>query len=409
MLLKKFGEKPGKDFLSLGCPRVAVKFSGTSNLRTLYDKALSLPSPQNLSASFEPYVLPECRAGLIVFVNGEFQPALSRTENLPKKAVILPMTEALKTYGAFIQNQWAREIKEEMDPFAILNAALHRAGVFLYLPPKTIVEQPIQILHILDTQSKPLLMLPRLHLFAGAQSEIRLYATQAILSGAGYCYNGVVDFSIEEDSHVHYIQTAFEQPPGAWNLDAVRCQLKRNSTLTTVAATTGGPTVRYDYRVALTGENGEARLNGIWMLGEKNEAHTHVLVDHQAPHCRSFQLFKGALCDYSHSSFEGKILVRQEAQKTDAFQLNNNLLLSDRAAADSKPNLEIFADDVKASHGATMGQLDKEQLFYMKTRGFSDNQAKNLLVKGFCEEVIAKIELDSLRKRITTISENFVN
>ena len=123
---------------------------------------------------------------------------------------------------------------------------------------------------------------------------------------------------------------------------------------------------------------------GCWT--KKRESHTNVHIEHQAPHCRSHQLFKGVLTDVSRSSFEGKIYVKQAAQKTEAYQLNNNLLLSDRANADSKPNLEIFADDVKASHGATVGQLDAEQLFYLRARGFTDNDAKNLLVDGYAKE-----------------------
>jgi Fe-S cluster assembly protein SufD len=406
--LEKIRKKAWERFLEVGLPTRRSEVFRYLKMRSLYDKTLHLAEKQPLSGSFEHAILPECADGLIVFVNGAFQPHLSRLNGFPKKAVLLPMEEALKTYGSFIQNQWTREIKEESDPFALLNAALHPAAAFLYLPPKTIVETPVQVLHLIDTHGDPLLLLPRLHLFAGAQAHVQLYSTQTILSGEGYFSNGVADFSIEESAHVHYVQTALLQPPMAWTFDALRCQLKRHSTLQTVAATTGGATVRYDYRIALTGENGEAQLNGIGMLAEKNEAHTHVLIDHQAPHCRSMQLFKGALADFSHSSFEGKILVRQEAQKTDAFQLNNNLLLSDRAAADSKPNLEIFADDVKASHGATVGQLDKEHLFYMKTRGFAESQAKSLLVRGFCEEVIAKVDLPSLRSQIKRCSENFI-
>ena len=156
--------------------------------------------------------------------------------------------------------------------------------------------------------------------------------------------------------------------------------------------TEGAKTVREDYKIALNGENGEADLNGLWVLKEKNECHVNVMIEHVAPHCRSNQLFKGVLDDFARSSFEGKIWVRKEAQKTDAFQLNNNLLLSDHANADSKPNLEIFADDVKASHGSTMGQVDEEQLFYLKTRGFSKEVAEKFLVRAFCQEVLQKYE-----------------
>lgn len=409
-VLEKIRGKAWERFLEMGLPSRRSEVFRYVKLRLLYEKLLALaPPPQELPKGFETHILPECSQSCIVFVNGFFQPSLSRMGDFPKKVALLPLEEALKTYGSFLNNQWTREIKEETDPFALLNASLHRSGAFLYLPPKTILEKPVQILHLIDAaQGEKWLMLPRLHIFAGVQSQIQLVSTQGILSGEGYCYNGLVDCSVEEDAHVRYVQTALDQPEKTWVFDALRCQLKRNSTLQTVAATTGGSSVRFDYRISLTGENCEAHLNGIGMLSGKNEAHAHVLMDHQAPHCRSLQLYKNALADVSHSSFEGKILVRQEAQKTDAFQLNNNLLLSDNAAADSKPNLEIFADDVKASHGATMGQLDKEELFYMKTRGFSEPLAKSLLVKGFCNEVIEKIDLPSLRSQIIAISENFV-
>ena len=138
--------------------------------------------------------------------------------------------------------------------------------------------------------------------------------------------NTAVDCVIEEEAHVHYTQIALDEPSKAWHFDAFRATLKRNSTLKTVSMTEGGPTVRFDYRVALIGENAEASLNGVWLLNQNHEVHTHVIVDHQAPNCRSMQLYKGILNDFSHSSFEGKILVRQLAQKTEAFQLNNNLL-----------------------------------------------------------------------------------
>jgi Fe-S cluster assembly protein SufD len=253
-----------------------------------------------------------------------------------------------------------------------------------------------------------MLIMPRLHIFAGTQSQLALFSNKAILSGQGYCVNGVVDIAIEDDAHVRYTHVDFDEPSEVFHFEALRGYLKRNSTLKTVQATDGGLSVRHDYRVALTGENAEALLNGVWMLNGKNEAHYHVLMDHQAPLCRSMQLFKGALSAVSHSSFEGKILVRQAAQKTQAFQLNNNLLLSDRATADSKPNLEIFADDVKASHGATIGQLDEEQLFYMKTRGFDSVEAKNLLVHAFCKEVIDLITLPSLLKDVTQRANRYL-
>lgn len=407
--LQKVKSRAWDHFLELGLPTRKTEVFRYIKLKSLYAQAFQSPSssdinPQNLNSS----IYPECQQSLLVFVNGFFKPELSRLEALPKKMVICPLTEAMRTYGALLNNQWAKGMKEETDPFAALNAALHQEGLFIYLPPRTIVETPLQILHIIDVQETPALLSPRLHLFAGAQSEVDIYSNKMILSGNKHWTNQVGDFTLEEGAHVRLTQVASKETPDSWHFEATRAFLKRDSRFKTLSITNGSKTVRNDYKAQLSGENGEALLNGLWMLGQTNEAHIHILMEHQAPACRSMQLYKGVLDGASCSSFEGKILVRQAAQKTEAFQLNNNLLVSERAHADSKPNLEIFADDVKASHGATVGQLDEEQMFYMKTRGFSDSQAKNMLVHGFCEEVLAMVMLPSLRDELHQQAKNYM-
>lgn len=397
---RKMRIKAWEHLQALGLPTSKNEVFRYVPLRKFFSRAYVPSQPKHVQPeAIAPHIFPECRNSVIVFVNGFYSQELSSVSALPKRVVITSLDEAAKTYGALLNNHWTKSLKEETDPFALMNACLHDRGAFIYLPPKTILEAPLQILHIIDTDNQPLLIQPRLNLFAGAQSEIKCISSQARLSGAWNAMNGVVECIIEEDSHVHFTQALVEDPEGNWCFEAVRSSLKRNSTFNLVSLTEGSETVRKDYRVTLMGENSEANLNGLSMLDGKSESHTHVLIDHQAPQCRSRQLFKGVLNGTSRSSFEGKILVRQAAQKTDAFQLNNNLLISDRAAADSKPNLEIFADDVKASHGATFGQLDPEQLFMLKSRGIHETQAKNLLVYGFCREVIDMISLPSLLER----------
>lgn len=399
--LQKLRAKAWDHFLGLGLPTRKNDVYRYIKLRSFFAGNYTPSETTKISmAQAEPYILPECRQSVLVFVNGLYAPELSCLDALGKRVVVLPLPEAMRTYGSFLNNQWAKSLKEESDPFVALNAALHRDGIFLYLPPKTIVEMPVQLLNLVDTGDAAMYLMPRMQGFVGAQSEVSLVSTLGVLSGETYAFNMVADIAIEEEAHVRYTQSTYGLANGIWHFDALRSTLKRNSTLKTVNVTEGSATARFDYRAILAGENAEVLLNGVWMLLGKNEAHTHVLVEHQAPYCRSMQLFKGALNDTSHSSFEGKILVRQAAQKTEAFQLNSNLLLSDRANADSKPNLEIFADDVKASHGSTVGQLDSEQIFYMKTRGFSEAAAKNLLVYGFCQEVINLIDVPSLHERL---------
>jgi len=399
--LQRIRAKAWERFTELGLPTRSHDVYRYLRLRSLYSQSYASAKKSEIAfESISPYILPECQQSVLVFVNGFFVSELSRTEQLPKRAVVSSLSGAMRTYSTFLNSRWTSALKEETDPFVALNGALQSEALFFYLPPKTVVDAPIQLLNIIDAKDAPMLVLPRLQAFIGSQSQANFVSTQAVVSGRGYGVNMVVDLAIEEGARVQHTQISTQLADDTWDLTAIRGVLKRDSFFKTVAVTTGAATVRQDYRVTMTGENAEVSLNGLWMLDEKREAHTHVLIEHQAPHCRSMQLFKGVLNGLSRSAFEGKILVRQAAQKTEAFQLNHNLLLSDLAHADSKPNLEIFADDVKASHGATMGQLDKEQLFYMSARGFNLETAKKLLVHGFCEEVLAQIPLDSLKREL---------
>lgn len=344
----------------------------------------------------ERYVLPEALDSSLVFLNGRFAPHLSRTGALPDALVILPLAEAMRSYGAFLRSRLGQEVKEEREPFAALNGALHQGGLFLYVPPNIRLSQPIQILHVaLDGA----LCLPRLHLSAGRQAELSLISTTVNLLGERVWYNGFIDLALEEGARVS-LYGAHCEVGESWLLDSVRATLKRDAHLRIAGVTDGGATVRSDYRVVLAGENAEVELIGGWMVDGHREAHASLFVDHRAPNCRSRQLFKGVVGGAARSGFDGKIYVHPVAQQTDAFQLNNNLITSDGAVAHSKPNLEIFADEVKASHGATVGQLDKEQLHYLRSRGISEREARSLLIRGFIREIFQAIPYLSLRERL---------
>lgn len=407
--LERMRQKAWQQFLSLGLPSRQNEVYRYIKLRQLFSHSYHLANEKALTKDkIQDWIHPECQQSYLLFINGHYVPELSCLDALPAKVIISPLQEAMTTYSSFLNNHWNQTLKEEKDAFAALNGALARKGAFLYFPPKTTVETPIQILHVVDDEDQLQMMMPRLQVFVGPHSNTRLIHTQKNLTNKGYFINQVVDCVLDEGAHVHYTQALCDEHPQAWHLDAFRAILKRNSTLKTVCVTEGSMTVRMDYKISLAGENAEALLNGVCMLENKREAHVHVLMEHQAPFCRSYQLFKSVLNDFSRSSFEGKILVQKAAQKTEAFQLNNNLILNDHAHADSKPNLEIFADDVKASHGATVGQLDLEHLFYMQTRGFSEEAAKNLLIYGFCEQVIEMMTLPSLREEISKKARHYL-
>ncbi len=405
---QKIKDKAWDKLLGLGLPTRKSEAFQYIRLRALYSQSFEPAQSTSIDPDkLSPYILPECAQSVLVLVNGHYRPDLSRLSGLPKRLVIQPLLEANRTYGSFLNNQWTKILKEEIDPFALLNAALFHEGIFIYVPPKTVIDVPLQILHVDAARDSHMLIAPRIHGFIGSQSQMNVISTHAHLSGQAFT-TLTFDLAMDDDSHMRYSQIPLDISKDSWHFDAFRASLKRNCTLKTILTAEGSTTLRNDYRVTLTGENSEASLSGIHMLSNQNEAHAHILMEHQAPQCRSMQLFKSVLNDVSRSSFEGKILVRQAAQKTEAFQLNNNLLLSDKAKADSKPNLEIFADDVKASHGATVGQLDNEQLFYLKTRGFSDHAAKNLLVFGFCKEVFDLIPYSSISQNLIRRAQRYM-
>ncbi|MDP1879945.1 MAG: Fe-S cluster assembly protein SufD [Parachlamydiaceae bacterium] len=405
----KMRQRAWDHFITLGLPSKKMEAYRYIKLKQLFSQFYQGSRlPEVDSQEIASYILPESKRSFLVFVNGHYVPSLSNREAIPSNVVISTFQEASQTYGTFLNNQWTRSLKEEQDSFAALNGAIHQNGLFLYVPPKCIVDVPVQIIHLTLGNNPWQMMTPRLQISVGAQSEINFVMSQKDKGGQGYFVNHVTEISLEEAARVHFTQIFCDLHPEGWYFDAFRANLKRDSHLKTVCVTEGSATVRTDYRISLIGENAEALLNGVCMLADKREAHSHIFMDHQAPNCRSYQLFKGVLNDFARSSFEGKIMVRQIAQKTEAFQLNNHLILNDHAHADSKPNLEIFADDVKASHGATVGQLNADQLFYMKTRGFSDHEARNLLIYGFCEEVIEQIPVDSLKDEISLKAKNIL-
>ena len=387
----RFREMGWKRYLELGLPTKKNEAYRYVKLRTLFDIKPKTPTQKPTREEIAPFILDECQESCLVFVNGQYRPELSNRKGVPTKVNILELSQATKTFGAFLSNHWTKGLGEETDPFVALNTALQECGAFLYIPPNTEVTVPIQILNVAtDSFSNP-----KFQCFVGAESTLTVVSSQAKRGISGI--NHVNDIHCEEGARVTLYQTTFGSIDEGWHLEATRATLKKDAQFETVKITPGSSTSRYDYKVHLSGENCETSLNSLTMLREKKEAHDNVWIHHHVPSCRSNQLFKTVLLDHAHSSFEGKIYVEQEAQQTEAYQLNANLLLSEHARAESKPNLEIFADDVRASHGATFGKLEEEQIFYLKTRGLTEQEAKKALIEGFCQEVLEKVSLSSLK------------
>lgn len=322
------------------------------------------------------------KEGRLVFVNGHYNAQLSLP---PQGMIALPLARAKKTYGSFLNHRLTAQLREEKDPFAALNGALSEEALFIYLPPK--LKTRFEIVHHITPQAIPAVTAPRFHLYAGKEAEAKVFVSHQ----ARDWVNSYVDIALDERASVT-LTTIMDEQDSSWHFDAIRATLKSESRFTSLAVVNGGATARQDYVVRLLEKGAEASLYGLCRPEERSHHHVNVLMEHQAPRCRSLQHFKNVLKGISRTSFEGKIYVHKAAQKTEAFQMNNNLILSERASANSKPNLEIFADDVKASHGSTIGQIDEQQLFYLKTRGIPHAQARELLVQGFCREILDLLE-----------------
>lgn len=368
-------------------------------LSQLYqEKLIYPPAPPSVTcAEIAAHLLPECAGQLLVFVNGQFQPTLSQREALPKQLVILPLKEALNAYGYFLKERLLRFVKEEQDSFALLNSALFDQGLFLYFPPNLRLKKPIQCLHFTIGQHVTL-STPRIQLFMGTGSEAD-WITQTIGSGS-HLIADVTDLTLEKGARMRHWQLITPSKE-SWSFNAIRASLKRDCNYQLLSYTRGAKTVRQDYQFFLQGENSSVKMKCLADLSEQRQAHAFTLVNHGAPHTHSEQLYKQVLADFSQGSFQGKILVEPHAQKTEAYQLNHNLILGNRAQAYSMPNLEIFADDVKASHGATAAQLDERQLLYLKMRGLSEQEARSLLVNGFKREILSAIPFTTLLEKIS--------
>jgi Fe-S cluster assembly protein SufD len=294
-----------------------------------------------------------------------------------------------------------KQLKEEKDPFALVNAAYFSGGLFLYLPPKTRFEGNLRIIHLIEGLDQPTLLTPRIHFFIGKQASAKIIYTQKSPL-KNIWVNAYMDFALEEEATLK-LATISEQDAQSHDFLTLRASLKSRSHFKSCGITNGGATSRHDYCVHLQGEEAHASLNGIWNIKQNRQHHVNVWMEHQEPHATSLQKFKGIVSDNGRSSFEGKIYVHKEAQKTEAYQMSNNLLLSEHATAYAKPNLEIFADDVKASHGATVGQLDEESLFYLKSRGIPLSLARNLLIQGFLEEILSFFDEKTIRKEAAEV------
>ncbi|MBI3237090.1 MAG: SufD family Fe-S cluster assembly protein [Chlamydiales bacterium] len=391
--LSAFQAMGWRRFEELGFPskeREAYKYLPLSRFRN--QKKILASSAHITQEQIASAISLDSKHSYIVFVNGFFRPDLSDISALPSQVQLLPLSSAIHSHGAFLNRRLNKTLLDERDSFAALNAALHTEGVFLYIPPKIQLSVPIQTIHVASHTQEGEWSYPRIHLFLGRQSQVSWIKTAYSVEGGSFGHtNAVIDLSLEEGARLKIVDRTAEDVSERFHFEALRATLKRDSYLQTVSLSCGGLCVRQDYRITLAEQGAEAQLLGLNTLKGNAHSHSHILMEHAASHTRSFQRFKSLVDEAAQTSFEGKIHVLPQVEKIEAYQLNQNLLLSDTGVVNSKPNLEIFADDVKASHGVTVAQLDPQLLFYLKTRGVSETEAKKLLILGFCKDILSEM------------------
>ena len=335
----------------------------------------------------------------LVFVNGKYAPELSDVRELPEGVQVGSLAQILSDSPALLEPNLARYATFEKQPFVALNTAFLADGAFVLLPRNAVVDTPIHLLYLSTTDDAPAISHPRTLLVAGENSQATLVESY-ISVGTGVTFSNAVTEVVLADNAVvdHYKIT--QMGDVSYHIGTMQILLAKSSNFASHNITLAGAIVRHDANAVFHAEGCECTLNGLYLARGKQIVDNHTAIDHAMPHCNSHELYKGILDDQARGVFNGKIFVRLDAQKTDAKQTNQTLLLSKDATINTKPQLEIFADDVRCTHGATIGQLDAESLFYLRARGIGAAEARSLLTHAFASDVIDRIKFAPLRTEI---------
>jgi len=341
---------------------------------------------------------------IVVCVNGVFNPELSRLPGAEHSVLISTLAEALTTEPHLVTEFLERSNPGAGNAFSSLNLAFLNNGIFIHIPSDTILDGP---LYITDIVTGPDLYFhqPRILIVAESHSEATIIELRDRVrdgnnsNGPRVFENTVTQIYVSSSSKIDYYHV-YDRGPKARLVRTLNVYQEQDSTFSTNETTLSGSLVRSNLNFLPDGEGCETNLNGFYMVGSGMHIDFHTLVDHAKPHCISNELFKGILDGSGTAVFNGRVLVRQDAQQINAYQSNRNVVLSEKAHMYSKPELEIYADDVKCSHGATTGQLDEEALFYLRSRGISSPIARQMLLEAFASDVFAMIEVEDLRLNV---------
>ena len=350
-----------------------------------------------------PFTYEETRHSVFVFVNGIFRGDLSSVRSLASITAI-KLDEALQdpNYEPMIRASLQRDAADNQNSFALLNTSLFAGGLFIHIPRGVEVETPIQLQFISEPVNgeTPAAAFPRVLIVAEANTAATIIESyRASDETDAYFTNAVIDVVLGDSARFRHYKVQRESVRAS-HVANTRADLGPQAVYDTTTINLGAALSRHDIRVTMDHEGASCAVDGLYMVDGQQHTDTHSVIDHRKAHCASHQLYKGILDGKSRAVFNGKVFVRHGAQQTDAQQTNKNLLLSNDAQIDTKPQLEIYADDVKCTHGAAIGQIDEDMMFYLESRGINPALAKNMLTYGFAEEVIEKIGIESIKREL---------
>jgi Fe-S cluster assembly protein SufD len=390
-------------FAELGFPTTQHEEWRFTNVAPIARMQFRLPETEGRAPrekDLEQFFFPELGEKRVVLVDGKFSAALSSKDLGSAQGLrVISLEEAAKSSSSLIPQHLARHARYDENSFAALNTAFVTDGVVLVVSPGTVVKEPIHILYLSTGATPNALITPRTLLIAERDSQIKVIEHYASLSDGVGLTNAVTEIVLEEAAVVEHCKIQAESQKH-YHIATIQTHQGRSSTLVSHSISIGAALARNNINCVLDGEGIECTLNGLYVGNNSQLVDHHTSIFHNKPHCNSHEYYHGILDGKAQGVFNGKIFVRPEAQKTDAKQTNRNLLLSDEATVDTKPQLEIFADDVKCTHGATVGQLDAESIFYLRARGIGLESARKMLLHAFASEIVNRITLEPIRERL---------
>lgn len=399
--LKPLRKTAMEQFAEAGFPTTRLEDWRFTNVSAVANAAFhqALPGKNGLSPEhLKPFLLNDVAARL-VFVNGFFEPQLSHVDQLPQGARAMNLAAAFELAARPLEEHLARHAETGRNAFVALNTAFIQDGAFIQIGDGETLDRPIHIIHVRTRGSASTVTHPRTLVIAGRDASATIIESYVALADEEYLSNAVTEVVVGENSAIEHIKLQ-EESESAFHIGTVQSRQERASRFHSHSISLGARLARHDINAVLGGEGAECTLNGLFQTAGKQHVDHHTRLDHAMPHCSSREYYRGVLDDKSMGVFNGAIIVRKDAQKTDAIQSNKNLLLSQDAIINTKPELQILADDVRCTHGATIGQLDADAIFYLRARGIGLEAARHLLTRAFANDVINRIKFAPARERL---------